>query len=135
MTTPRTSGGHADVSGRQAGWRPFTAAALALFVLVLGSNLITPLFPLYTKTHDLTALVVTLLFSTYTLLIIPALLLFGPLSDAKGRRELLLGAIALAALAAGLFAVADALVVLFLAQAVQAMALGALPFISTFSGV
>lgn len=109
-----------------ADWRPFTAAAFALFVLVLGSNLITPLFPLYSKTYNLSALVVTLLFSTYTLLVIPALLLFGPLSDAKGRRELLIGATLLAASAAGLFAAANALFVLFLAQAVQAMALGAL---------
>jgi MFS family permease len=58
--------------------------------------------------------------------VIPALLLLGPLSDAKGRRELLLPAIVVAAVAAGLFAAAHALWVLFLAQAVQAVALGAL---------
>jgi MFS family permease len=95
-------------------------------VLLLGSNLVTPLFPLYAKEYGLSPLGVALLFATYALLVVPALLLFGPLSDAKGRRELLTGAIVLAAVAAGLFAVAHALVVLFVAQAVQAMALGAL---------
>src|SRR5581483_2625494 len=72
--------------------------------------------------YGLSPLGVTLLFATYTLLVIPALLIFGPLSDAKGRRELLTGAIVLAAVAAGLFAAATTLAVLFLAQAVQAMA-------------
>ena len=58
---------------------------------------------------------------------IPALLFFGPLSYAKGRRELLIPAIAVAALAAGLFAAAHSVAMLFVAHAVQAMALGALP--------
>jgi MFS family permease len=98
----------------------------ALFVLLVGSNLPTPLFPLYAKVYGLSPLGVALLFATYGLLVIPALLIFGPLSDAKGRRELLTGAIILAAVAAGLFAAANALWVLFVAQAVQAMALGAL---------
>jgi MFS family permease len=69
---------------------------------------------------------VTLLFATYTLLVIPAILLFGPLSDAKGRREVLTVALITAGLAAGVFAAADSVLVLFLAQAVQALALGAL---------
>jgi MFS family permease len=108
------------------GWGSFAAACFALFVLLLGSNLITPLFPLYAKVYGLSPLGVTLLFATYTLMVIPALLIFGPLSDAKGRRALLTGAIVLAAVAAGLFAAATTLAVLFLAQAVQAIALGAL---------
>jgi MFS family permease len=110
----------------ESGWGPFTTAGFALFVLLLGSNLITPLFPIYAKVYRLSPLGVTLLFATYTLLVIPALLIFGPLSDAKGRRGLLTGAIVLAAVAAGLFAAATTVAVVFLAQAVQAMALGAL---------
>jgi MFS family permease len=112
-------------NGRHA-WRPFNAAAYALFVLLLGSNLPTPLFPLYAKTYGLSPLGVTLLFATYTLLVIPAILLFGPLSDAKGRREVLTVALVTAGLAAGMFAAADSVLMLFAAQAVQALALGAL---------
>lgn len=54
------------------------------------------------------------------------MLAFGPLSDVKGRRELLIAAIVVAGVAAGLFVAAQGVVVLFVAQAVQAMALGAL---------
>ncbi|HZR50579.1 MAG TPA: hypothetical protein VFB06_13785 [Streptosporangiaceae bacterium] len=77
------------------GWAPFAAAGGALFALLIGSNLVTPLFPAYAKVYGLSPLGVTLLFATYTLLVIPALLIFGPLSDVKGRRELLTGAIIL----------------------------------------
>ena len=111
---------------RRGGWWPFAAACFALFVLLVGSNLVTPLFPVYAKIYGLSPLGVSLLFATYALLVIPALLIFGPLSDVKGRRELLTGAITLAAVAAGLFAAATVLAALFAAQAVQAMALGAL---------
>lgn len=97
-----------------------------MFALLLGSNLPNTLFPLYAKMYGLSSIGITLLFATYTLLVFPALLAFGPLSDVKGRRELLVGAIIVAMLAAGVFAAADAVVVLFIAQAVQAMALGAL---------
>jgi MFS family permease len=93
----------------------------------MGSNLVTPLFPVYAKVYRLSPLGVSLLFATYALLVIPALLSFGPLSDVKGRRELLTGAIILAAVAAGLFAVATVLAMLFVAQAVQAMALPGRP--------
>lgn len=113
-------------SDGQVGWGAFSAAGFAVFALLLGSNLPNSLFPLYAKVYGLSPVGVTLLFATYTLLVIPAVLVFGPLSDVKGRRELLIGAIVVAAVAAGVFAAANAVVVLFIAQAVQAMALGAL---------
>lgn len=107
-------------------WGAFSAGAFAVFALLLGSNLPNSLFPLYERVYGLSPVGVTLLFATYTLLVIPAVLVFGPLSDVKGRRELLSGAIVVAAVAAGLFAAARTVVVLFVAQAVQAMGLGAL---------
>jgi MFS family permease len=121
----RTGPGTERFAARR-GWGAFGAAGFAVFALLLGSNLPNSLFPLYAKVYGRSPVGVTLLFATYTLLVIPAVLAFGPLSDVEGRRELLIAAIVVAALAAGLFAVADAVVVLFLAQAVQAMALGAL---------
>lgn len=102
------------------------AAAYALVVLLLGSNLPNPLFPLYAKQFSLSPLDITFVFATYTLLVIPALILFAPLSDAKGRRGLLSGAIVVAAIAAGLFAATTNVIWLYAAQAVQALALGAL---------
>jgi MFS family permease len=113
-------------NGQRRSWTGFTAAAFAVFALLLGSNLPNSLFPLYAREYGLSPLGVTLLFATYTLLVIPAVLVLGPLSDVKGRRELLTGAILVAAVAAGLFAIAQSVVTLFIAQAVQALALGAL---------
>lgn len=110
----------------QRGRAPFAAAGFAVFALLLGSNLPNSLFPLYAKVYGLSPMGITLLFATYTLLVIPALLLFGPVSDVKGRRELLLAPIVVAAAAAGLFAAATGVAVLFVAQAVQALAIGAL---------
>jgi MFS family permease len=81
---------------------------------------------LYAAVYRLSPLAITLLFATYTLLVIPAVLLFGPLSDVKGRREVLVVAIVVAALAIGLFALARNVATLFVAQGVQAMAMGAL---------
>jgi MFS family permease len=107
-------------------WSPFAVATYALIVLLLGSNITTPFYPLYARIFGLSPLGITLLFSTYTLLVVPALLFLGPLSDARGRREVLIPAIVLAIVAAVLFAIANATAWLFAAQAVQALALGAL---------
>src|SRR5437016_684243 len=92
-----------DRTTGSAGWKAFGAGAFAIFALLLGSNLPNSLFPLYAKVYGLSPLGLTLLFATYTLLVIPAVLVFGPLSDVKGRREVLIAAIIVAALAAGLF--------------------------------
>jgi MFS family permease len=112
--------------GGRRSWGAFGAAGFAVFALILGSNLPNTLFPLYAKVYGLSPIGVTLLFATYTLLVIPAVLVFGPVSDVKGRRELLIAAIVVAGVAAGLFAVGQGVLLLFVAQAVQAMALGAL---------
>src|SRR5581483_2660435 len=108
------------------GWAAFSAAAFTVFALLLGSNLPNSLFPLYASVYRLSPLGLTLLFATYTLLVIPAVLLFGPLSDVKGRREVMVVAIGVAGLAIALFAAARNVATLFVAQGVQAMAMGAL---------
>lgn len=107
-------------------WMPFIAGVFATVILLLGSNLPNPLFPLYARKFDLSPLDITLVFATYTLLVIPALLLLAPLSDARGRRTVLAAATLVAAAAAALFAAANGVGWLLAAQAVQALALGAL---------
>ncbi|MGB9183508.1 MAG: MFS transporter [Solirubrobacteraceae bacterium] len=92
--------------------------------MLLGSNLPNSLFPLY-ATVSLPAGSDTFVCHVHAAGD-PSAACVGALSDAKGRREVLVGAIIVAGLAAGLFAAANAVAVLFIAQAVQAMALGAL---------
>jgi hypothetical protein len=65
-----------EFSVRRADQRP---AGLALFALLMGSDLVTPLFPEYAKVYGLSPLGVSLLFATYAVLVIPALLIFGPI--------------------------------------------------------
>jgi MFS family permease len=64
-------------------------------------------------------------YSTYALTVIPCLLVFGPWSDAVGRRAVLLAGVVLGALAAGVFAAARGVAWLFAAQVVEGVAMAA----------
>jgi hypothetical protein len=82
---------HAEHSGRVRA--PFVAVAYALVVMLAGSNLPTPLYPTYQRVFALSPLLVTLVYATYAFTVMPCLLVFGPLSDAVGRRPTLLAAL------------------------------------------
>ena len=58
-------------------------------------------------------------------MLIPSLLVFGQLSDRVGRRPVIVGGLAVAALGLVLLALAQSTAELFLARAVQGLALGA----------
>jgi predicted MFS family arabinose efflux permease len=105
-------------------WR-FWGAAYALLILVTGSNLPTPLYRGYEARFGFSPLVVTLIFAAYVAALIPSLLVAGPLSDAIGRRSVLLPAVALAALGSLVFALAAGTGWLFAARILQGLALGA----------
>jgi MFS family permease len=126
MMAPATAEETRAQQQRPTHWLPFAVATYAIVALLLGSNLPNPLFPLYATEFGLSPLDITLVFATYTLLVIPALVLFAPLSDSRGRRTVLVAAIVVAAVAAALFAAANGAAWLYAAQAVQALALGAL---------
>ena len=104
----------------------FVAVGFTVAVLLAGSNLPTPLYPVYQRDFGLSPLMVTLVYATYALTVMPCLLVFGPLSDAVGRRRVLIPAVVVAAGAAGLFAAASGAVWLFAAQIVEGVAMGAL---------
>jgi MFS family permease len=114
------------VDGQARSRLPFLAVGYAVVVLLAGSNLPTPLYPLYQRAFGLSPLLVTLVYATYAFTVMPCLLVFGPLSDALGRRRLLLGAVALATVAAAVFALASGTAWLFAAQLVEGVAMGAL---------
>ena len=109
----------------KAGWSPFVAAAFTLVVLLTGTNIPTPLYPVYEQVFGFPPLVVTLVFAVYALVLIPSLLVFGPLSDAVGRRRVLIPAVVLAAAASAVFAAAASTGWLFVARALQGLTLGA----------
>ncbi|WP_051844939.1 MFS transporter [Streptomyces sp. NRRL S-813] len=119
--------GHAAVSvpeepGRSQG--PFLTVAAALFLLLAGANLPTPLYAVYQQRFGFSAEVLTLVFATYAVVLVPTLLVFGRLSDRLGRRRVIVAGLGAAAVAAALFAAAEGTAWLFAARAMQGLALG-----------
>jgi MFS family permease len=73
----------------------FALVVAAQILLFAGSNLPTPLFPIYAQHYGFGSATVTLLFGSYVAVLIPALLFVGTLSDRIGRRPLLVSGIAI----------------------------------------
>ncbi|TVT32991.1 MFS transporter [Amycolatopsis rhizosphaerae] len=103
----------------------FWGTAYALLILLTGTNLPTPLYRGYATKFGFPPVVVTLVFAVYVAVLIPSLLVAGPLSDAIGRRRVVLPSMALAALGSLLFALATSTGWLFAARILQGLALGA----------
>jgi MFS family permease len=104
---------------------PFLIGAVALFVLLTDGNLATPLYAVYREKFGFSATELTLIFASYTIVLIPSLLVFGQLSDRVGRRPVLVGGLVSAAGGLLLLAIAHSTVWLFVARAVQGASLGA----------
>lgn len=107
----------------KAPWR-FWAVAYALLILVTGTNLPTPLYRGYEARFGFSPLVVTLIFAAYVAALIPSLLVAGPLSNAVGRRRVLLPSLAVAALGSLSFALAEGTAWLFAARVLQGIVVG-----------
>jgi MFS family permease len=102
----------------------FIVAAYAFAVTMLGTTLPTPLYGLYQEQFGFSELMVTVIFATYAAGVIAALLLFGRLSDEIGRRGALLPGLALSALSAVAFLLADGLAPLLLGRLLSGLSAG-----------
>jgi MFS family permease len=107
--------------GRRAG---FAATAYAFAVVMLGTTLPTPLYSIYRQEFGFSELMVTVIFATYAVGVIAALLLFGRLSDQIGRRRALLPGLALSALSAVTFLLANGIAVLFVGRVLSGLSAG-----------
>jgi MFS family permease len=99
-------------------------ALIGLFVLTMGTSTLTPLLPLYKEHFHLSTATATLLFVTYTVTVVPTMLIAGNLSDRLGRKRLLLPAMAIMTLASLVFAVAESVPLLFAGRVLQGLAIG-----------
>jgi MFS family permease len=72
--------------------RPLLTVWLAWLALMAGANLATPLYAVYAQRFHFSSLVLTAVFATYAFTLVPALVLFGRLSD--GRRPVILAGLA-----------------------------------------
>jgi MFS family permease len=84
----------------------FSLVVAAQILLFAGSNLPTPLFPIYEQRYGFGSGVVTLLFASYVAVLIPALILLGPVADRVGRRPFLVAGIALTTVSSAAFVAA-----------------------------
>jgi MFS family permease len=102
----------------------FVLIAYAFLVTMLGATLPTPLYPLFAQRYSFGALMVTLIFAVYAFGVIAALLAFGELSDQIGRKPLLVAGLALSALSAFLFVLADSLTPIFAGRVISGLSAG-----------
>jgi MFS family permease len=91
---------------------------------MLGTTLPTPLYSTYQRDFGFSELMVTVIFATYAAGVIAALLLFGRLSDQIGRRRALLPALALSALSAVAFLVAQGVGLLLVGRVLSGLSAG-----------
>lgn len=100
------------------------SVAFALAIAMLGTTLPTPLYGLYREDFGFSELMITVIFATYAAGVIASLLLFGRLSDQVGRRRVLLPGLALAALSAVAFLLADGLALLIVGRVLSGLSAG-----------
>jgi predicted MFS family arabinose efflux permease len=105
--------------------RQFQMVALGFAVLLVGTNLPSPLYQVYQQRFGFTTGLLTLIFATQAVVVVPSLLGLGAMSDHIGRRPVILAGLALAAAACALFALATGPGWLFAARAMQGAAVGA----------
>jgi predicted MFS family arabinose efflux permease len=102
----------------------FVGAAYAFAATMLGTTLPTPLYALYKDKFGLSELIITVIFATYAVGVIAALLVFGGLSDQIGRRPVLLMGLGFSALSAVAFLVAESLGLLLVGRLLSGFSAG-----------
>ena len=98
--------------------------ASLLVSFLAASTAPSPLYALYRDAWGFSALTLTVVFSSYAFALLGALLVFGRLSDHRGRREVVLGALVLEFAATLLFWRADSVAWLLSARILQGIATG-----------
>jgi MFS family permease len=101
-----------------------TAVAAQLGIMFIGAILPTPLYPLYREAFGFSGVTLTLIYATYVLGNLTALLFFGRLADQIGRRPASLPAVAVGIASAVIFAAAQGTGWLFVARGVSGFSTG-----------
>jgi predicted MFS family arabinose efflux permease len=115
--------------------KPFRRAALsrgvsfwavaAIGLLAAATNAAaSPLYRVYQLQFRFSATTLTLLFTIYVVVLLVTLVFLGSVSDYLGRRPVMLAALALGAVASGLFLLAHGVGLLFAGRALQGVAVG-----------
>ena len=109
-----------------------TLILLTAFVDVLGLGIVIPILPFYTQQFGASALMVTLLFTVFSLCSFVSAPFLGAWSDRIGRRPVLLLSIASTAVGWLVFASANSLIILFIARIIDGLAAGNFPITQSY---
>ena len=102
----------------------FAFLAYAFAAVMMGTTLPTPMYALYADRMHFAVLTTTVIFSTYAVGVLAALLVFGRWSDAIGRRPVLLAGAAFALVSAVVFLLADDVPLLLLGRLLSGLSAG-----------
>ncbi len=111
-------------SGRLGAAPSFWVVAAAFAVVTVGGTLPAPLYVLWQAEDGFGSATVTLVFAAYSAGILLALLLAGRLSDALGRRALLVPALAFSAVSSLAFALGGGLASLYVGRLLSGVSVG-----------
>nr|WP_281389085.1 MFS transporter [Brevibacterium renqingii] len=106
-----------------SGWG-LAASAYVFTVVMMGTTLPTPLYPLYAGRFDFGTAFTTQLFAIYALGVIAALVLFGRLSDGLGRRPVLAVGVVFSIASAVLFLIGANVGLLLVGRVLSGLAAG-----------
>jgi MFS family permease len=113
-----------QVAGRVTGRPAVALLAVAFVTAMAGTTLPTPLYPLYQQAFGFAELLTTVVFATYAVGVVAALLLVGSWSDHVGRKPMLRAGLLLSAAAAIVFVVADSTASLFAGRVLSGLSAG-----------
>lgn len=102
----------------------FPAVVYAFAVVMMGTTLPTPLYPEYEREFGFGSLMTTLIFATYALGVIAALVGVGQFSDTIGRRPMLYAGVVLSLVSALLFLIGGSVEILFVGRLVSGFSAG-----------
>lgn len=113
--------GNEEVSGNR---KSFIGVTYAFLVVMVGTTLPTPLYPIYGATYGLSALMITIIYAVYAIGVIGGLLVFGNLSDRIGRRYILIPGVIVSAASSLVFLFANGLTPLFIGRVLSGLSAG-----------
>jgi MFS family permease len=107
----------------ERGWA-YAAIGVLFVSVMIATTEPTPLYAFWERSYGFGPIVTTLVFATYAVGVIAALLFAGRDSDVDGRRPVLLACVGLSALSSVLFLLANGLPLLFVARLISGFSAG-----------
>lgn len=105
-------------------WPPFVLMALVVLVALMSSATPSPLYVDYQETWGTSGTVITIVYAVYAVAVLVPLLFLGRLSDAIGRRPVILSGLILLVVSMVLLAMAPSVAWLIAGRVVQGLAVG-----------